>query len=163
MIKKKERNRIGNNININIYHFNVIKIWLFQAKEKYENECAKQVKIESQIPSVGLRESERLKIKLEKCNHDVNVFEQEYKSACIKLADTTTKWDKGWEMACDVSINIHICTIEQFIKKNHNINYNLFLQKFQEMEEKRIEFIHHSFSIYVNILSTSTNQNQEVS
>ncbi|CAO3643982.1 unnamed protein product [Cunninghamella blakesleeana] len=105
-----------------------------KAKEKYENECARQIKIENRIPSVGLRESERLKIKLEKCIHDVNTFEQEYKSACIKLADTTTKWDKGWEVACD---------------------------KFQEMEEKRIEFIHHSFSIYVNILSTSTNQNQE--
>ncbi|KAI9307276.1 hypothetical protein BJ944DRAFT_25677 [Cunninghamella echinulata] len=105
-----------------------------KAKEKYENECARQVKIESQIPTVGLREAERLKIKLEKCIHDVKVFEQEYKSACVKLADTTTKWDKGWESACE---------------------------KFQEMEVKRIEFIHHSFSIYINILSTSTNHDQE--
>ncbi|CAO3630982.1 unnamed protein product [Cunninghamella echinulata] len=105
-----------------------------KAKEKYENECARQVKIESQIPTVGLREADRLKIKLEKCVHDVKTFEQEYKSACVKLADTTTKWDKGWESACE---------------------------KFQEMEEKRIEFIHHSFSIYVNILSTSTNHDQE--
>jgi hypothetical protein len=31
------------------------------------------------------------------------------------------------------------------------------------MEEKRVEFMHHSFSVYVNILSTTTNHDQEVS
>jgi hypothetical protein len=30
------------------------------------------------------------------------------------------------------------------------------------MEEKRVEFMHHSFSVYVNILSTTTNHDQEV-
>ena len=30
------------------------------------------------------------------------------------------------------------------------------------MEEKRIEFLHHSLCIYVNILSSASNQDQEV-
>lgn len=36
------------------------------------------------------------------------------------------------------------------------------MQKFQHMEEKRIEFLHHSLCIYVNILSTASTQNKEV-
>ena len=31
------------------------------------------------------------------------------------------------------------------------------------MEEKRIEFLHHSLCIYVNILSSASSQDQEVS
>lgn len=31
------------------------------------------------------------------------------------------------------------------------------------MERKRLEFLRHSFSMYINILSTATSQDQEVS
>lgn len=38
-----------------------------------------------------------------------------------------------------------------------------YIKRFQEMEEKRIEFLHHSLCVYVNILSTASGQDQEVS
>ncbi|KAI8084539.1 uncharacterized protein BX664DRAFT_337212 [Halteromyces radiatus] len=105
-----------------------------KAKEKYETECAKQISYEAQLSTAGLREADRLRQKLERCTHDIGIFEQEYKSACHKLADATSIWDTEWKNACD---------------------------KYQEMEEKRVEFMHHSFSVYVNILSTTTNHDQE--
>ncbi|SAM01071.1 hypothetical protein [Absidia glauca] len=105
-----------------------------KAKEKYESECVKQISYEGQLTTAGFREADRLRQKLERCTHDIGVFEQEYKSACAKLADATTVWDNEWKYACD---------------------------KYQEMEEKRVEFMHHSFSVYVNILSTTTNHDQE--
>lgn len=43
----------------------------------------------------------------------------------------------------------------------HNAN-QVWKQKFQEMEEKRIEFLHHSLCVYVNILQTVTDQEREV-
>ncbi|ORZ16531.1 hypothetical protein BCR42DRAFT_415250 [Absidia repens] len=107
-----------------------------KAKEKYESECVKQISYEGQLTTAGLREADRLRQKLDKCSHDIAIFEQEYKSACAKLADATAVWDTEWKYACD---------------------------KYQEMEEKRVEFMHHSFSVYVNILSTTTNQDQESS
>ncbi|CAO3586660.1 unnamed protein product [Absidia cylindrospora] len=107
-----------------------------KAKEKYESECVKQISYEGQLTTAGLREADRLRQKLDKCSHDIAIFEQEYKSACAKLADATAIWDTEWKYACD---------------------------KYQEMEEKRVEFMHHSFSVYVNILSTTTNQDQESS
>lgn len=30
-------------------------------------------------------------------------IEQEYRNACIKLADATEAWNQTWKMACDVS------------------------------------------------------------
>ncbi|KAI8343359.1 hypothetical protein BC941DRAFT_411139 [Chlamydoabsidia padenii] len=105
-----------------------------KAKEKYESECVKQISYEGQLTTAGFREADRLRQKLDKCTHDIGVFEQEYKSACAKLADATTIWNNEWKYACD---------------------------KYQEMEEKRVEFMHHSFSVYVNILSTATSHDQE--
>ncbi|KAI9480804.1 MAG: hypothetical protein EXX96DRAFT_481550 [Benjaminiella poitrasii] len=62
------------------------------------------------------------------------ILEQEYKNACIKSADATEAWNTAWKLACDT---------------------------YQEMEKKKLEFIHHSFAMYVNILSSATSQDQE--
>ncbi|KAI9499677.1 hypothetical protein BDB00DRAFT_866537 [Zychaea mexicana] len=107
-----------------------------KAKEKYEAECAKQVSLESQLTStsVGYREADRLRQKLERSQNEIKTLEKEYKNACSKLADATATWNSEWKVAC---------------------------YRFQDMEEKRIEFLHHSLCIYVNILSTASGQDQE--
>ncbi|KAF1796845.1 hypothetical protein FB192DRAFT_1292287 [Mucor lusitanicus] len=66
--------------------------------------------------------------------HEIKVQEQEYRNACIKAADATEGWNKAWKMACDI---------------------------YQGMEKKRLEFLHHSFSMYINVLSTASSQDQE--
>ncbi|KAI8342194.1 hypothetical protein EDC96DRAFT_449658, partial [Choanephora cucurbitarum] len=64
----------------------------------------------------------------------LKTLEQEYKNACTKVADATENWNKAWKMSCDT---------------------------YQGMEKKRLEFLHHSFFMYINMVSTATSQNQE--
>ncbi|EIE88280.1 hypothetical protein RO3G_12991 [Rhizopus delemar RA 99-880] len=67
-------------------------------------------------------------------NPNLIFIEQEYKTSCIKLADATEQWNKAWKMTCDT---------------------------YQGMEKKRLEFLHHSFSMYINVLSTASSQDLE--
>ncbi|KAK4509509.1 uncharacterized protein ATC70_007861 [Mucor velutinosus] len=108
--------------------------YLSKAKEKYESECAKLITMQTQIASVSGREAERMKQRMERTQHEIKVQEQEYRNACIKAADATDGWNKAWKMACDI---------------------------YQGMEKKRLEFLHHSFSMYINVLSTASSQDQE--
>ncbi|KAG2220323.1 hypothetical protein INT45_004008 [Circinella minor] len=106
-----------------------------KAKEKYEAECAKSVSLENQLSqTTGFREMERIRQKFERSQNEIKTLEKEYKNACNKLANATTVWNNEWKVACS---------------------------RFQDMEEKRIEFLHHSLCIYVNILSSASNQDQE--
>ncbi|KAI9030724.1 hypothetical protein CLU79DRAFT_883874 [Phycomyces nitens] len=105
-----------------------------RAKEKYEAECAKQITLEKQFSSAGQREQERLRQKIEKCTHDIKTLDNEYQHACLKSAEATAVWNTEWKIACD---------------------------RYQDMEEKRVEFIHHSMSVYVNILQTASGKDQE--
>ncbi|GAN06689.1 hypothetical protein MAM1_0133d06177 [Mucor ambiguus] len=108
--------------------------YLSKVKEKYESECAKLITMQTQIASVSGREAERMKQRMERTQHEIKVQEQEYRNACIKAADATDGWNKTWKMACDI---------------------------YQGMEKKRLEFLHHSFSMYINVLSTASSQDQE--
>ncbi|KAL1935630.1 hypothetical protein VTP01DRAFT_4770 [Rhizomucor pusillus] len=105
-----------------------------RAKEKYEAECAKQANLENQLQTSAGREADRIRQKLDRCQIEIKTLEKEYRNACSKAAEATAVWNHEWKIACD---------------------------KFQEMEEKRMDFIHHSLCIYVNILSTATGQDQE--
>ncbi|ORX54495.1 hypothetical protein DM01DRAFT_1335631 [Hesseltinella vesiculosa] len=107
---------------------------LDKAKEKYEIECSKLVTFEGHLSTAMGRELEKLQQKIHRSKYDVHVFEQEYKSACIKLSEATMVWDCEWKAACD---------------------------RYQEMEEKRIEFLRHSFSLYVNLLSSNNSHELE--
>ncbi|KAI8073095.1 hypothetical protein BC940DRAFT_290521 [Gongronella butleri] len=107
---------------------------LAKAKEKYEVECNKLVTFEGQLATAMGKDAERLQQKLQRCKFEMPTLEQEYKSACTKLAEATRIWDAEWKTACD---------------------------RYQEMEEKRIDFLRHSFSLYVNILSTNNSHEQE--
>ncbi|KAG0175544.1 hypothetical protein DFQ28_008875 [Apophysomyces sp. BC1034] len=108
--------------------------YVSKAKEKYETECAKQLTLENQFSGAGTREAERLRQKIDRTQQEIKTLDQEYKNACFKLAEATAVWNNGWKYACD---------------------------KYQNMEQKRAEFIHHSLSVYVNILSTASGQDQE--
>ncbi|KAI9315355.1 hypothetical protein BX666DRAFT_1961896 [Dichotomocladium elegans] len=106
-----------------------------KTKEKYEAECAKTLSLENQLASaVSQKDIDRLRSKLDRSQNEANTLDKEYRDACTKLAEATGSWNYEWKTACD---------------------------RFQEMEEKRIEFLHHSMCIYVNILSTTSGQEQE--
>ncbi|KAI7882609.1 hypothetical protein K492DRAFT_224267 [Lichtheimia hyalospora FSU 10163] len=115
-----------------------------KAKEKYEAECAKKVSLEHQIASAtASKDMDRLQFKVERSKNEIRTLgkyklglhtNKEYKDACAKLTDATALWNHEWKIACD---------------------------RFQEMEEKRVEFLHHSMCIYINILSTTSGQEQE--
>ncbi|KAI7904994.1 uncharacterized protein BX663DRAFT_450382 [Cokeromyces recurvatus] len=108
--------------------------YLAKAKEKYESDCAKLVTLQSQIGNVSGREAERIRQRIERTQHEIKIQEQEYKNACIKVSEATESWNKAWKMACDT---------------------------YQLMEKKRLEFLHHSFAMYINVLSSATSQDQE--
>ncbi|KAL0096303.1 hypothetical protein J3Q64DRAFT_1631827 [Phycomyces blakesleeanus] len=62
------------------------------------------------------------------------IIDNEYQNACLKSAEATSVWNTEWKIACD---------------------------RYQDMEEKRVDFIHHSMSVYVNILQTASGKDQE--
>ncbi|KAI8993443.1 hypothetical protein BDB01DRAFT_776345 [Pilobolus umbonatus] len=108
--------------------------YLSKVKEKYESENAKLVALRAQLTHSSGREADRIKVKIDRIQQDIAVHEQEYKNTCIKLADATAAWKKCWKSACD---------------------------SYQLMEKKRLEFIHHSIAMYVNVLSSATSDDQE--
>lgn len=58
--------------------------------------------LESQLPSAGGREAERLRQKVERTQQEIRTLDLEYKNACTKLTEATAVWDNGWKYACDV-------------------------------------------------------------
>ncbi|KAG2188894.1 hypothetical protein INT44_004034 [Umbelopsis vinacea] len=97
-----------------------------KAKEKYDSECGKHANLESQLASTSARDADRLRLKIERCKAEVDTLDNEYQSACLKLTEATAIWNAEWKIACD---------------------------RYQEMEEMRIEFLRESFMTYVNIVS----------
>ncbi|KAI9341308.1 hypothetical protein BD770DRAFT_399093 [Pilaira anomala] len=108
--------------------------YLAKVKEKYESDCAKLITLQAQIVSATGREADRMKQRIDRTQHEIKIQEQEYKNACMKVADATRAWNQTWKLTCDT---------------------------YQGMEKKRLEFLRHSFSMYINILSTATSQDQE--
>ncbi|ORE09924.1 hypothetical protein BCV72DRAFT_47294, partial [Rhizopus microsporus var. microsporus] len=108
--------------------------YLSKVKEKYESDCAKLYTLQAQLPNAAGREADRIKQKIDRTQHEIKIQEQEYKNACNKLADATEQWNKAWKIACDT---------------------------YQGMEKKRLDFLHHSFAMYINVLSTASSQDME--
>ncbi|OAD77608.1 hypothetical protein PHYBLDRAFT_179927 [Phycomyces blakesleeanus NRRL 1555(-)] len=97
-----------------------------------------RITLEKQFASAGQREQDRLRQKIERCTHDIKTLDNEYQNACLKSAEATSVWNTEWKIACDI-----------------------FNKRYQDMEEKRVDFIHHSMSVYVNILQTASGKDQE--
>ncbi|KAH8556316.1 hypothetical protein BGW37DRAFT_7751 [Umbelopsis sp. PMI_123] len=108
--------------------------YVMKAKEKYDAECGKQANLESQLTSLSTRDADRLRQKVERCKVEVNTLDNEYQSACLKLTEATAIWNAEWKIACD---------------------------RYQEMEEMRIEFLRESFITYVNIVSGLSGDERE--
>ncbi|CAO3663635.1 unnamed protein product [Umbelopsis ramanniana] len=108
---------------------------VYKSREKYYAECSKMLNLQNQLETcIAGREYERIKQKHEKSRLEVKTSDKEYQAACTGLKSVMRQWQSEWKVACD---------------------------KFQEMEEKRIEFLHHSLCVYVNILQTVTDQERE--
>ncbi|KAI8967486.1 hypothetical protein BDF20DRAFT_1004693 [Mycotypha africana] len=108
--------------------------YLTKVKEKYEADCAKVVGMQTQLHSLSGREAERVRQKIERLQQEAKIQEQEYRNACDRVADATVAWNRMWKLACDT---------------------------YQALERKRLEYIQHSFTKYLELLSFATNQEQQ--
>lgn len=103
------------------------KLNAIQTRDKYEQECLKIKGYLAQGHMVMGQEERRNKAKLEKTQIAVAASNTEYETAVKALEDTTTRWNREWKAASD---------------------------KFQDLEEERLDFTKSSLWTFANIAST---------
>ncbi|KAK9486079.1 hypothetical protein V1527DRAFT_512673 [Lipomyces starkeyi] len=96
-------------------------------RDRYENDCNKINGYIAQQNMVMGRELEKNNAKLEKAQIAVTASRREYQTSLRNLAETTEKWNREWKAGCD---------------------------KFQDLEEERIDFLKSNLWAYTNIMST---------
>nr|CAG8597330.1 13794_t:CDS:10 [Entrophospora candida] len=101
-------------------------VLLQKAKEKYDGECVKVTGLLASKNSVIGKESEKLSLKIERTQINVNTASQEYRQLVKIMNDINDKWIYDWKIACD---------------------------KFQTLEEERIEHIKKYLWVYANFIS----------
>ncbi|KAI9266728.1 hypothetical protein BDA99DRAFT_536142 [Phascolomyces articulosus] len=110
----------------NMHHTNAIK-----AKEFYTAECTKVAGMEKYLRERGSEmdpdEVHQLKEEIEDGKKMVNAAEQEYKRAIEVLGSVTHDWINSWKTTCDT---------------------------FQDMEEKRIHYVHGSLRSFSSMMSS---------
>jgi hypothetical protein len=90
------------------------------------------------------QEERKNKAKLEKTQIQLATSSSEYEAAVKILEETTGRWNKEWKAACDVRPALNTLTGMMLID----------YQKFQDLEEERIDFTKSSLWAYANIAST---------
>ncbi|KIW08437.1 uncharacterized protein PV09_01340 [Verruconis gallopava] len=98
-----------------------------KARDKYENDCLKVKGYLAQGHMVMGHEERKNKAKLEKTQIQMSSNSSEYEAAIKVLEETTGRWNREWKAACD---------------------------KFQDLEEERIDFLKTSLWTFANISST---------
>ncbi|KAK3064026.1 hypothetical protein LTS18_010816 [Coniosporium uncinatum] len=98
-----------------------------KARDKYEQDCLKIKGYLAQGHMVMGQEERKNKAKLEKTQIQVSATGNEYEAAVKVLEETTGRWNRDWKAACD---------------------------KFQDLEEERIDFMKSSLWTFANIAST---------
>ncbi|KAL4810427.1 hypothetical protein BDV18DRAFT_57352 [Aspergillus unguis] len=98
-----------------------------KTRDRYEQDCLRIKGYLAQGHMVMGQEERKNKAKLEKTQIQLASSSSEYDAAIKVLADTTGRWNKEWKSACD---------------------------KFQDLEEERIDFTKSSLWTYANIAST---------
>ncbi|KAF2687334.1 hypothetical protein K458DRAFT_296456 [Lentithecium fluviatile CBS 122367] len=98
-----------------------------KARDRYENDCLKIKGFLAQAHMVMGQEERKNKAKLEKTQIQLSETEREYEAAVKVLEETTGRWNRDWKAACD---------------------------KFQDLEEERIDFTKSSLWSFANIAST---------
>src|SRR5690349_17788670 len=98
-----------------------------KARDRYEQECLKIKGYLAQGHMVMGQEERKNKAKLEKTQINVATSNTEYESAVKILEETTGRWNRDWKAAAD---------------------------KFQDLEEERLDFTKSSLWAFANIAST---------
>ncbi|KAH8176856.1 adipose-regulatory protein [Sarocladium implicatum] len=98
-----------------------------KTRDKYEQECLKIKGYLAQGHMVMGQEERKNKAKLEKTQISLATSNTEYESAVKALEDTTTRWNREWKAAAD---------------------------KFQDLEEERLDFTKSSLWTFANVAST---------
>ncbi|QSS64747.1 SH3 domain-containing protein [Histoplasma capsulatum] len=125
----KERRKIVQN---GIERLLKIKMQQMQAvnksRDRYEQDCLRIKGYLAQGHMVMGQEERKNKAKLEKTQIQLASNSSEYEAAIKVLEETTGRWNKEWKVACD---------------------------KFQDLEEERLDFTKSSLWNYANIASTA--------
>ncbi|KOS17420.1 Septation protein imp2 [Escovopsis weberi] len=98
-----------------------------KTRDKYEQECLKIKGYLAQGHMVMGQEERRNKAKLEKTQISLAASNTEYENAIKALEETTVRWNREWKAAAD---------------------------KFQDLEEERLDFTKNSLWTFANIAST---------
>ncbi|KAJ4305511.1 formin-binding protein [Kalmusia sp. IMI 367209] len=98
-----------------------------KARDRYENDCLKIKGFLAQAHMVMGQEERKNKAKLEKTQIQLSDTERDYEAAVKILEETTGRWNRDWKAACD---------------------------KFQDLEEERIDYTKSSLWNFANIAST---------
>ncbi|KAL1610027.1 formin-binding protein [Paraconiothyrium brasiliense] len=98
-----------------------------KARDRYENDCLKIKGFLAQAHMVMGQEERKNKAKLEKTQIQLSDTERDYEAAVKILEETTGRWNRDWKGACD---------------------------KFQDLEEERIDYTKSSLWNFANIAST---------
>jgi hypothetical protein len=91
------------------------------------------------------QEERKINAKLEKTKIQVSSTSTEYEAAVKALEETTGRWNRDWKIACDVSSCKPIMMYSAL---------TFALQKFQDLEEERIDFFKNNLWAFANISST---------
>ncbi|KAF2033611.1 hypothetical protein EK21DRAFT_58086 [Setomelanomma holmii] len=98
-----------------------------KARDRYEQDCLKIKGFLAQAHMVMGHEERKNKAKLEKTQINLSTTSSEYEAAVKILEETTGRWNRDWKAACD---------------------------KFQDLEEERIDYTKSSLWNFANIAST---------
>jgi hypothetical protein len=98
-----------------------------KSRDRFEQDCLKIKGYLAQGHMVMGQEERKNKAKLEKTQIQMSSNSNEYEAAVKVLEETTGKWNREWKAACD---------------------------KFQDLEEERIDFFKSSLWSFANISST---------
>lgn len=98
-----------------------------KSRDKYEQDCLRIKGYLAQGHMVMGQEERKNKAKLEKTQINMASNSNEYEAAVKVLEETTGRWNKEWKAACD---------------------------KFQDLEEERLDFTKSSLWAFANIAST---------
>lgn len=100
---------------------------VYKSRDKYEQDCLRIKGYLAQGHMVMGQEERKNKSKLEKTQINMAANSNEYETAVKVLEETTARWTKEWRAACD---------------------------KFQDLEEERLDFTKSSLWAFANIAST---------
>ncbi|KAF2016174.1 hypothetical protein BU24DRAFT_450757 [Aaosphaeria arxii CBS 175.79] len=98
-----------------------------KSRDRYEQDCLKIKGFLAQAHMVMGHEERKNKARLEKTQIQLSTTSNEYEAAVKVLEETTGRWNRDWKAACD---------------------------KFQDLEEERLDYTKSSLWTFANIAST---------